>query len=763
MYHPDTFPFQPPGKSKACCSSCEDGHGCEDKRGPSLWRFPDEGSYARGAWRATSEDASFSFGRRGLPDEPDFYQRGNISLEQNPGVPGFFEEEGYPTELENVYPVEPFEEQHSCDDCGDQADTETYMPPDKALKLEALQSKASFEVTRPGLGLPDEFGRGGGRFRPLSPTPKWPKGYALTPGWPNSDERLDFVSKHQSYNLLSRTHAELLEQAPVLTKIGIDKPRSREWGYDCKFIESYVGRKITGCKKGERLPKNKIVPGSTGQVSDKDIVRGYMQNFITPSKGSKIQNTFVGSYIAATNCNNVKNRPVETPISILDCSSFSKNDLSQLFFHTKKQQRPYLKLNDKKVRDKLAGLIATELIKRRKELSRSKDHLQFAFLDNVPWVAPGYKLGVKEDEEFSFQDVVAFLAELKKKLKEKSDKEEVEKVLLLPNMGELCSAGVYQFYHPDYIKGFLNAVDGVHVEKPFIAGTEASVSCRRTLDRALNEIYVYKKFLTRGKAIFWIDYQAYANPGYKGLIFNVTTFFRKWLAAMAMLIREKDEPLFVVRHYFQGIKPYNLWSGWPKEYGKPTTSLSCQNGNSSPFTCPPLTGSKPPSTFLQQVFVENRNYPDTWSMKRSFSNGKSIVVQSVTKLHSFNSTDQRLVGIPQIGQKTFLYRFSFDLGFVCDRRTKSYKITSLPKYGQVVLNGNKVTYTLDISRLEDGSRINNLSHFMDGLVVNEIFDKSVDGGPLRNREETDHYILLTFNQGYNYNLIQTNLKGLNYK
>ena len=784
MYHPDTFPFQPPGKSKACCSSCEDGHGCEGEKGRSLWRFPDEGSYARGAWRATDVDASFSFGRRGLPDEPDFYQRGNVSLGQAPVVSSIFEEESYSDALENVYPVEPFEEQPSCDGCDEQAYTETYMPPDKALKLEALQSQVSFEPTRPGLGLPDEFGGGAGRFRPLSPTPEWPKGYALTPSWPNSDERLDFLPVQNSYELFRGRKAALLENAPVLTKIGLQTPPALKSGYDCSFIDSYSRKgnvykcisklRVTGeylpGGTGTGTPERSKPVGQKSNVKDEiayyfpqNLIADYIDNYIT----KKHPRTYVGSYLAGTNCSEIP-RTKHTPLDIFNCSALLKSGAFSSGLLTKnkvyfsvdiknnKNIRPYFDLHNKSIRSRIASLIILNFVNRR-SLLRKPDRnkqLRFAILDNVSWVPPGYTLQgiidpakipfegipfppkkkkILEDTGITFRDIMDFLKEIRTGLNSSGIK-------LLPNMGQLSSLAAYLYHRPSPLKELLEVVDGVHIERPFEPATPTDFSARRTLDRMLNEIYVYKQFLQQGKAVFWIDYQARMST--EGTIYNSAPPFRNWLAGLAMLIRAEGESLFVMRPSFEGIKGTNEWSYWPGIYGKPVGLLFCQKGTGTPYPCPSFTGDKPPGSPLLAAIEDY--YSDNWSMKRKFQNGRSIVVQSVTKPHDFSKKGGR-------------FSVSFPLGFTYGvHASYQYQPSSLPSYGKLKIADGVATVTFDLKDAKE------LKHFMDGFslrvtssAIPGIYHPSFAFGMGSHQEESDLHVLITLNTPSNYKNIKT--------
>ena len=360
-------------------------------------------------------------------------------------------------------------------------------------------------------------------------------------------------------------------------------------------------------------------------------------------------------------------------------------------------------------------------------------------------------------------------------------------MLLLPNIEQLCSAGAYQKHYPAHFNlsgkdktsiNLLDAVDGLHVEKPFYVHTPRGISCRRTLPRVLNELSIYKKLLAQKKAVFWLDYQAFfgakdAKTGDNITIYDSRPFFQTWLAALAMVVRDPGDPLFVVRHNFQGRL---RWDTWPKEYGSSTRidarpmilpePIACEIGNAS-FPCPSLTSEVPPGDSIPFSFSKG-NIPDSWSIGRNFVgkkgyiDNKVIIVQSVTKLHPTKTIDLKNPGVR---------KFSIDLGFSKNLSQMGNIIKSeiftKPKYGKATLIGKKIQFQFDPNKMKYLALTKSLPYLMDGLSVRiQFFPKEphlIQSGfswSMSSWHPTtvEIHILITYNSHYTYTNIATNLR-----
>jgi len=91
--------------------------------------------------------------------------------------------------------------------------------------------------------------------------------------------------------------------------------------------------------------------------------------------------------------------------------------------------------------------------------------------------------------------------------------------------------------------------NGINFEAPF------AIALRTNAEDTANEIKLHQRLLKDGKLVIFGEYTNEAQS--------------TWLAAMAMLIREPRQSLFVMRDYRR-----TNWIDWPIQYGSPVTDAT---------------------------------------------------------------------------------------------------------------------------------------------------------------------------------------------
>jgi len=625
----------------ACCQSCREGGGCADE-GLDASYFPEDNGFG-----PTFEQGHS--GKRGDSSNlvESAYHEAVACCQSCREGSGCAEEPSYPgyTDLrsqQNNLPSSIFPPQ----------EVETGFPPllppnpKNIWPLNDLDGNAHLNPSYYGgfkhIGYEPEI--------PWeSPFLPWPDKRGLI-NWPNSDKRLDFVGQANQQALFSKGRTDGLKGVPIIPKTNIPIKTSptaeakttktvgvSRQNYLDTFYPKDLGVKVIGYDRGA---------GKVEYKNPREVLKTYLKRF---SKESP--QTYIGSYIAASNCLTGSDFEQLDPISIFPCSKFVETKgapepkctipLTKVYYPNPEKNRPFLDISTSDSRKCLIEALVKTAVDRRKELAPNDSQLKFLFLDNIHPIRPN---GILKDTTIANQNNIDFLRGLKKGLND-------EGIRFMVNIAEASSLGAFQKYHPQHVQNWLDVVDAVYMEHPLSPlASGFGHSCRRTIARFLNELNIYKRLLKRGKAVLW---QSKTQGAAKVIGY--------WLAAIALMIRDPKDPLFVERSVWDPPRSKSFgteWVDWPAEYQTLNTGgqIECQVGRLKQvtFDCPPLGvkehsqvtngGLFPPYSPLSPQIVLPGSHPKVknldedeyrfFSLKRSFLNSKkqkeTFVAQSIT-------------------------------------------------------------------------------------------------------------------------------------
>ena len=428
----------------ACCQSCREGGGCADE-GIDASYFPEDSGFGP----TFEQDHSGKHGDSSNLVESAYHEAVACCQSCREGN-GCAEEPSYPDYVDlrsqqNGFPeISPSQWEHDSSNY-----PELPMTPSPTPGSSFFPNTGVDTTFRPqGSPKPyiNQVIQAAGAHGPLSPAQREQQGYAQTPlmKWPSSDERLDFMTKHDSWQILRKTQAERIDNSPVLTKIALKNKPIPGINSDIGFVKSYYpsGHNKTYQFKRMDIPKDPKKPNgpkmSIEQIqyipqkspstvnAPRGLLRGYLSKFLNN------YNTYVGTYLAGTNCSR-SSEPTSTPIDIFKCDKlnlpanylFKYPKSKDLAYFEKGSDRVFLNLHDKVIRREFAKRIANEVTGRPQFIqgkAQNPKQLQFVFLDNIPIPPPkpgantfsavrqGFDKG--QPTNITFEDLKAFLKEI---------------------------------------------------------------------------------------------------------------------------------------------------------------------------------------------------------------------------------------------------------------------------------------------------------------------------------------------------------------
>jgi hypothetical protein len=417
--------------------------------------------------------------------------------------------------------------------------------------------------------------------------------------WPHSDTRLDTAQGYE----LDRDPARFanLANIPMLMAFGVRDQGSIEagpklhyrWNRDC------TGTLEQSLDQGQIDYINGYNPGFFHQkaIDSQEQYRRYLR-FLHAALPSLV----VGSYLSATSCLDGATNPyVEHyyPEGALNYYDFGNGDPSRM------GTSPYLAGCALHPARWLLNVADADLAARFRRaafgiISRTVPRPPFVFLDNVLYELPEF-VWFKDQTQVDCRDV-GTENQASCDLYREGLRLEFGQVLFQQQflthyaelVGGLEALGVRSILNvtaPPAVFGYpkerskfaaqlsdVIAGNGLAFENPFGVGTRSAVA------DVQGEIDVHRSFLSGGKLV--IFFAKYGAPAVAE---------SSWFAAMAMLIRDQGDALFVSRSLEH---PPLDWAQWPRTYG---------------------SGLAP--AVFQQIGTHRADVGDTWRLQRDFAYG----------------------------------------------------------------------------------------------------------------------------------------------
>lgn len=360
--------------------------------------------------------------------------------------------------------------------------------------------------------------------------------------WPVSDNQLDggggltlYVSINPTYYAQSRN---VLYQYPMTFHLAFPAGANP----DMPFVHSY---------------------NPTFSVASYDAQQHYGAFF--DFYVSENPQTVFGNYISGGDCR--FEDFIGYPAEAIDCDDLP-DEAPTVNTYPGQPRRFRVNVSDSNVSTRFADLIVDEAFKRKRPI---------VYIDNIIHPSTGGLVGTPY---ITWSHVMNFLSYLRFRLNARRIKT-IANVAVSP-----WGLAANSFRDADMLQ---NSVDGMEFEFPYNRKFG-----RQYLNRVLDEMNVYKRWLASGK---WVSTSSLeASSSHNNLM------ERTFNAAMVMMTREQGQSFFVLRPYFYPVSSFQ-WKDWPLRFGAPV-----QNSFSSASTGPNQTN---------------------WSIKRAFANG-NLGVQHVS-------------------------------------------------------------------------------------------------------------------------------------
>lgn len=487
-------------------------------------------------------------------------------------------------------------------------------------------------------------------FTTVTPTLSVRCGRCIT--WPTSDIRLDIADGRQAD--IEPLRADGLKDIPIVRQFGVADNgilTKTQAGYQLGYNWSYGPEDCSGYHNTYlTMTQAKFITSYNPTFFDSTVIDSVTQyRRFLPFFQAYNPNTLVGYYYSGLTCIEDTTSPYTEnyyPLNTIDCHrlvhSIAPNTPLSLTMKAQPWGKEYCTAQPTRW---YVNVSKSEIITRFRDnllltVSAIKPTPPFVFLDNIEYIAPefawakadphkqmvdcrkkatagdtkcaNYHQGLAQQfgPSLYFDDFIEHYRTVIASL----EQEGIRSVL---NVGMAAAVIGYARDEYEFAEQFERVIgkNGINFEAPF------AIAPRTSAEDTANEIKLHQRLLQDGKLVIFGEYT------------NETQ--STWLAAMAILIREPGQSLFVMRDYSQ-----TNWLDWPIQYGLPVTR----------------------ATPLRQVASGDPNQiGHHWVMRRSFNNGEITVGHfgvhlqhantfTVTLLASeLNTETYELLYAPQLG------------------------------------------------------------------------------------------------------------------
>ncbi|MCE7988954.1 MAG: hypothetical protein DYG89_47980 [Caldilinea sp. CFX5] len=386
--------------------------------------------------------------------------------------------------------------------------------------------------------------------------------------WPNSDQRLDVA--HGDRADLDAARVDGLKDIPLVLSFGVADNATWLPGHLLRYNWDY------SCRGSHSLPLAMDQVAFIKQYNPSffdgavlDSATQYRQ-FVTYLQ-TQNPNTLIGSYSSSTTCVDGPTNPFTEnyyPSNAVDChrlAPLSPGSMETQPFEAQycktEPAKWYINFADADIRARFAEILL-------RTVKETDPKPPFIFLDNTAYLDPEFlwKTGEKtvdcrERAAAQLADCSEYTALQKQFGRNIYFEDFIEQyrtlitgleqvgVRSILNIGVAAGVLGYERDKAKYAQQFETVVEknGLAFEFPF------QINLRTNGSDTQHEIDLHRRLLQQGKlVVFYADYKSK----------NASS----WMAAMAMLIREPGQSLFVARDAYSSTLE---WIGWPALYGAP--------------------------------------------------------------------------------------------------------------------------------------------------------------------------------------------------